>query len=52
MFAGRTSRSLKAKFAKIRKYTMKFQGHIINIQKLNESASNEADVIHSIFEYL
>lgn len=24
---------------------MKFQGHIINIQKLNESGSNEADVI-------
>ena len=45
MFAGRTSRSLKAKFAQIKKETMKFQGHIINIQKLNESGSNEADVI-------
>jgi hypothetical protein len=45
LFAGRTSRSLEAKFAKIRKDTMKFQAHVINIQKLNESGTNETDVI-------
>ena len=45
MFAGRTSRSLEVKFAKIRKDTMKFQAHVINIQKLNESGTNETDVI-------
>ena len=44
MFAGRTSRSLEAKFAKIRKDTIKFQAHVINIQKLNESVTNETDV--------
>ena len=40
LFSGTTSRSLEAKFR-----TINFQAHIINIKKLNESGTNESDVI-------
>jgi hypothetical protein len=45
LFAGRSSCLLEANFCSKRRDTIKFQAHIINIRKLNESGTNETNVI-------